>query len=61
MKVLYKIFFALLFVVIGQMAFGQVKDEQLASQYFSNNEFDKAADVYEKLLNKNPQSILLLR
>ena len=51
--------FSILFILVifSVLSFGQAKDEQLASQYFSNNEFDKAADVYEKLLNKNPQSI----
>lgn len=29
-------------------------DEQLAAQYFQNGEFDKAADLYEELLDKNP-------
>ena len=57
MKVSIKIFITILFVIYGLFSFGQVKDEQLASQYFSNNEFDKAADVYEKLFNKTPQSI----
>ncbi len=51
--------FSILFILVifSVLSFGQAKDEQLASQFFSNNEFDKAADVYEKLLNKNPQSI----
>src|SRR6478609_6208373 len=46
----------LLFCFISVIAFGQGTEEQLASQYFSNNEFDKAADEYEKLLSKNPSS-----
>lgn len=29
-------------------------DEQLAAQYFQNGEFEKAADLYESLLEKNP-------
>ncbi len=29
-------------------------DEQLAAQYFQNGEFEKAADLYESLLDKNP-------
>lgn len=37
-------------------ALGQGVEEQLASQYMSNKEYDKAADVYEKLLSKNPGS-----
>jgi predicted Zn-dependent protease len=34
----------------------QSTGEQLAAQYFSSGAFDKAADEYEKLLNKNPSS-----
>jgi len=30
----------------------ETKDEQLAAQYYQNGEFDKAADLYEKLFNK---------
>jgi tetratricopeptide (TPR) repeat protein len=47
--------FLLLFVPAGVYA-QQDKDEQLAAQYLSNNEFDKAADAYERLINKNPSS-----
>jgi len=32
------------------------QDEQLASQYFQNKEFDKAVVYYEKLFNKKPNS-----
>jgi pentatricopeptide repeat protein len=39
--------------------FAQDKDEQVATQYFSNNEFAKAADAYEHLFSKNPQSTYL--
>ncbi len=38
-------------------AFAQKADEQLAGQYFANAEFRKAADIYEKLLNKNTSSV----
>ncbi|MFN9581425.1 MAG: tetratricopeptide repeat protein [Bacteroidota bacterium] len=34
----------------------QQNEEQLAAQYFSNNEFDKAAQVYEKIMQQNPES-----
>lgn len=34
----------------------QDKDEQLAAHYLSTNEFEKAADVYERIFSKNPQS-----
>lgn len=35
----------------------QGEDEQLAAQYFNNKEYDKAADLYEKLLRKNSSSM----
>jgi predicted Zn-dependent protease len=43
-------------VFLSPFAYGQSTGEQLASQYYSNEEFDKAADEYEKLLSKNPSS-----
>jgi predicted Zn-dependent protease len=46
----------LCFLCLGLAVFAQQKDEQLAAQYFGNNEFDKAADLYEKLLNRTGQS-----
>ncbi len=49
-------FFFILFLLSGLSSFAQDKEEQLASQYFSNNEFEKAADVYERIFAKNPQS-----
>lgn len=49
--------YILFFLLLGfQPLFAQTADEQLAAQYFSNNEFDKAADEYEKLISKNPGS-----
>ena len=38
-------------------AVAQQSDEQLATMYFSNAEFDKAAGYYEKLNAKNPASV----
>jgi hypothetical protein len=35
----------------------QQTDEQLATQYYANNEFDKAAALYEKLNSRNPSSV----
>jgi len=35
----------------------QKADEELAAQYIANKEFDKAADMYERLLAKNPKSV----
>lgn len=55
----------LLFFFLTTVAFGQTaeqdiplsKDEQIAAQYFSEGSFEKAADVYEKLYNKRPETI----
>lgn len=42
-------------LTVGALAgIAQTTDEQLAAQYFSNKEYDKAADLYEKLLSKSP-------
>lgn len=55
-----KAFILLLFLsTIHNIGFAQNKDEQLASQFFSNGEYDKAAALYEKLLNKNLNSLYL--
>ena len=37
--------------------FAQQTDEQLATQYFGNGEYAKAADIYERLNSKNPSSM----
>lgn len=47
------IFFIVFFPLL---TIAQQKEEQLAAQYFGNNEFDKAAELYERLNNKNPES-----
>jgi predicted Zn-dependent protease len=39
------------------MAMGQMADEEIAAQYLGNKEFDKSADMYEKLLSKNHKSV----
>ncbi|MES2379659.1 MAG: tetratricopeptide repeat protein [Bacteroidota bacterium] len=57
MKLLYKIIFIVITVLMGNAVIAQNKDEQLAAQFFSNNEYDKAAELYEKLLSKNLSSI----
>lgn len=33
------------------------KEEQLAAQYYSEGAFEKAADIYEKLYNKRPETL----
>lgn len=48
--------FITLFLFVSLTVAGQDKDEQLAGQFFSNNEFDKAADLYQRLLSRNPGS-----
>lgn len=53
MKLLLKTVLFTLIIFIGNSALAQNKDEQLAAQFFSNAEYDKAAELYEKLLSKN--------
>ncbi len=57
MKKLKHIVFLLAFVFIQIQLVAQIStDEQLASQFYQNKEFDKALDYYEKLYNKkSPQ------
>jgi tetratricopeptide (TPR) repeat protein len=52
-----RIFFLL--IICTQVVFAQGTDDQLAAQYMSNNEFDKAAEVYERLYSKNNKSTYL--
>jgi tetratricopeptide (TPR) repeat protein len=49
---------AICHVATAQVGITEVSstDEALAAQYFANGEFDKAAVLYEKLLDENPQS-----
>ena len=51
-KILCIIF--LLMTILPVVYSQQTTDEQLAAQYFQNGEFDKAADLYEQLMDKNP-------
>lgn len=54
MKKLLFIFF--LFLAVGASA--QIsKDRQLADQFMSNGEYDKAAAIYDKLYDKDPLSV----
>ena len=53
MKFAYKFILFLLFFAFGNNMAAQNNEEKLAAQFFSNAEYDKAADLYEKLLNKN--------
>lgn len=45
-----------LFLLFAVPAIAQQQDEQLAAQYMSNNEFDKAAELYERLFSKGNKS-----
>lgn len=51
-----KIFFFFLALLGAVHLFAQLPDEELAAQFLGNQEFTKAADMYEKLLSKNPRS-----
>lgn len=50
-----KFWLFLLFMIPG-IAFSQVSDEELATEFLNNGEFDKAAILYEKLLKKDQAS-----
>lgn len=47
--------FLLFFTVFTVSA--QTGDEQLAAQYFASKEYQKAADLYDDLAKKNPESV----
>jgi len=51
-----RILLFLLFFNVLQ-TFAQSTDEQLAAQYFSDKEYAKAADLYEDLAKKQPESV----
>lgn len=51
-------FIVLLTLLLGsKQGFCQAAEEELAAQYYSNKEYAKAADMYERLLAKNQKSI----
>ncbi|MFA6260682.1 MAG: tetratricopeptide repeat protein [Bacteroidia bacterium] len=51
------VFGFLLLITSGVPLLAQGTDEQLAAQFFANREFDKAADAYERLVQKTPGSV----
>ncbi|MBC7381385.1 MAG: tetratricopeptide repeat protein [Bacteroidia bacterium] len=51
-----KLFILLLAILSTLKLFAQLPDEELAAQYLGNQEYNKAADMYEKLLSKTPRS-----
>lgn len=49
------LFSALLALVFSFSSFGQaLQDRQLADQYFNNAEYEKAAELYDKLMDRDP-------
>jgi tetratricopeptide (TPR) repeat protein len=46
----------LLLYLLGVSVFAQQKEEALAAEYYAGGEFAKAADIYEKLLKKDPSA-----
>lgn len=46
----------ILFFILPFSAFSQVNDEELAAEFLSNKEYDKAVILYEKLLKKDNSS-----
>src|SRR5215510_6883861 len=49
-----KKFLSAILFLLPLAVFSQVKDQQLADQYFYSQEYDKAVVLYEKLYDKNP-------
>lgn len=45
--------------VLLQTAYAQTVDEKLAVEFFSNEEYEKAASIYQKLYKKDPNSVYL--
>lgn len=54
---LKSLFLLLSMLSLANLLFAQQADEELAAQFLNNKEFVKAADLYEKLLGKNPKSM----
>ena len=57
LKNAFYIIVALLFIGINNAGAQVNIDEALAAQYYQSGEFDKAAALYKKLLDKNPSSV----
>jgi tetratricopeptide (TPR) repeat protein len=52
---------SILLFLLALPVLAQHQDEQLAAQYYQNEEFDKAAELYKKLHRKNTESIYIYR
>ena len=46
-------------IVISSVCFSQSTDEKLAAQFFENQEFEKASELYRKLYKENDNSIYI--
>lgn len=51
--------FSILIALTGISVFAQNADEELAAQYLSNEEYDKAEILYKKLHKKDPSSVYI--
>jgi tetratricopeptide (TPR) repeat protein len=54
----YLLYIVFTFVLL-QPAFTQTVDEKLAVEFFSNEEYEKAASIYQKLYKKEPNSVYI--
>ena len=43
-------------IVVSSVCFSQSTDEKLAAQFFENQEFEKASEMYRKLYKENDNS-----
>lgn len=55
-RAMFKRWLLFLLMCTSVPVIAQQQEEQLAAQYMSNNEFDKAVDIYERLYNKGNKS-----
>lgn len=54
----YLLYIVFTFILL-QPAFTQTVDEKLAVEFFSNEEYEKAASIYQKLYKKEPNSVYI--
>lgn len=46
-------------ILIGQLLFAQTNDEQLAAQYFSEGDYEKAVSLYKKIYKEKSSSVYI--
>ena len=46
-------------IIFSSVCFSQSTDEKLAAQFFENQEFEKASEMYKKLYKENYTSIYI--